>query len=292
MKTTILSSILAAFAFTMAIPAFADHSTVEVSIPAGSSTPGCEKNKECYTPSEVTVDVGGEVMWSNEDSASHTVTSGNPTDGKDEIFDSGLFLSGQTFSHKFEESGEFPYFCLVHPWMQGAVIVQASEEVHDDTGDHDESVGNTVGDNTGVTVMSQDGSIIVHINSDVPTQDKKSTVSVEFTDAEKNPVEHVNFEITAAQNGEQVLAETKQHAMKGTAEFTTSTLSSDSPLDVQVIILGIGLPDDETGWTGPKGETVTAQVVPEFGTLAVIILAVSIVSIVAITTRSKVIPRL
>lgn len=292
MKTTTLSSILAAFAFMITIPAFADHSTVEVSIPDGSSTPGCEKSKECYTPSEVTVDVGSEVMWSNDDSASHTVTSGNPTDGTDGIFDSGLFLSGQTFSHKFEESGEFPYFCLVHPWMEGTVIVQASEKEHDDTGEHDESDENTIGNDIGATVMSQDGSIMVHINSDVPTQDKESTVSVEFTDSERNPVEHVNFEITATQNGEQVLTETKQHAMKGTTEFTTSTLGSDSPLDVKVVILGIGLPDDETQWTGPKGETITAQVVPEFGTLTMIILAVSIVSIVAITARSKVIPRL
>jgi predicted secreted protein with PEFG-CTERM motif len=72
----------------------------------------------------------------------------------------------------------------------------------------------------------------------------------------------------------------------------TSVLESDSPLDVQVTILGIGLPDDEANWTGPKGETVSAQVVPEFGSIAMMILAVAIVSIVAVTTRSKVIPKL
>jgi predicted secreted protein with PEFG-CTERM motif len=63
-------------------------------------------------------------------------------------------------------------------------------------------------------------------------------------------------------------------------------------LDVQVTILGIGLPDDEANWTGPIGETVSAQVVPEFGPIATMILAVAIVSIVAVTTRSKVIPKL
>jgi predicted secreted protein with PEFG-CTERM motif len=52
------------------------------------------------------------------------------------------------------------------------------------------------------------------------------------------------------------------------------------------------LPDDEANWTGPKGEAVSAQVVPEFGPLAMIILAVAIVSIVAVSARSKVIPRL
>ncbi|WP_100183405.1 PEFG-CTERM sorting domain-containing protein [Candidatus Nitrosotenuis aquarius] len=294
MKTIVLGSILAVFAFMVAVPAFADHPTTEISVPVGSSTPGCEETNECYIPSEVTVDVGGEVMWSNDDSASHTVTSGTPKDGPDGTFDSGLFLSGQTFSHKFEESGEFPYFCLVHPWMQGTVIAQASEEEHDETAeeDHDESNDDTFDEGTGATVMSQDGSIMIRINSDVPTRGEEAAVSVEFTDAEKNPVEHVNFEITAMQNEEQVLAETKQHAMSGIMEFTTAALGSDSPLDVQVTILGIGLPDDEANWTGPKGEAVSASVVPEFGPLAMIILASAIVSIVAITARSKVIPRL
>lgn len=295
MKTMVLSSILAVFAVMVAIPAFADHPTTEVSIPIGSSTLGCEETNECYIPSEITVDIGGEVVWSNEDSASHTVTSGNPKDGPDGTFDSGLFLSGQTFSHKFEEDGEFPYFCLVHPWMQGTVIAQASEEEHDETGeeDHDESNDDTYDDGTGTTVLSQDGSIMIRINSDVPTQGEEATLSVEFTDAEKNPVEHINFEITAMQDENQVLAETEQHAMTGITEFTTDALGSDSPLDVQVTILGIGLPDDDPAtWTGPKGETVSASVVPEFGPLAMIILATAIVSIVAITARSKVIPRL
>ena len=56
--------------------AFADHATASVSIPAGSSVPGCEETNECWIPNEVTVDVGGEVTWSNDDTAAHTVTSG------------------------------------------------------------------------------------------------------------------------------------------------------------------------------------------------------------------------
>ena len=143
------------------------------------------------------------------------------------------------------------------------------------------------------SVMSQDGSITVHIDSDVPVQGEEALVTVEFVDAEGNPVEHVNFEITAMQDDQEVLAETGQHAHSGVTEFMTSALGSNSPLDVQVMILGIGLPDkDPATWTGPVGEAVSAQVVPEFGPLAMIILASAIVSIVAITARSKVIPRL
>jgi len=290
MKTIAIGSILAVFAVMVMAPAFADHATVDVTIPAGSSTPGCESTNDCYVESEVTIDVGSEVVWSNEDSASHTVTSGDPKNGPDGNFDSGLFLSGQTFSNKFEEAGEFPYFCQVHPWMQGTVIVQeghgdehTDEEAPTDGQDHEAQ---------GAMVMSQDGSVMVHINTDEPAEGTEAVVSVEFVDADGNPIEHVNFEITATQDGNEVLSEIAQHVHSGVTEFTTAELGSASPLDVQVKILGIGLPDDEANWTGPKGETVSASVVPEFGPLAMIILATAIVSIVAVTARSKVIPRL
>jgi hypothetical protein len=32
-------------------------------------------------------------------------------------------MAGRTFSHTFEESGKYPYFCMVHPWMEGVVFV-------------------------------------------------------------------------------------------------------------------------------------------------------------------------
>jgi predicted secreted protein with PEFG-CTERM motif len=294
MKTIAIGSILAIFAVMATAPAFADHVTVDVTIPVGSATPGCESTNECYIDAEVTIDAGSEVVWSNEDSASHTVTSGDPKNGPDGIFDSGLFLSGQTFSHMFEEEGEFPYFCLVHPWMQGTVIVQAAGEEHTDEEHTDEEHTDEEHDHEahGAMVMSQDGSVMIHIDSDEPAEGVEAMVSVEFVDADGNPIEHVNFEITATQDGNEVLAETAQHIHSGVTEFTTAELGSDSPLDVQVTILGIGLPDDEANWTGPKGEAVSAQVVPEFGPLAMIILAVAIVSIVAVSARSKVIPRL
>ncbi len=105
------------------VPAvFAD--TIGVSIPEGTSVRGCENTDKCYIPYGVKIDVGNEVIWTNEDIAFHTVTSGNPTDGPDDLFDSGMFKIDEQFSHKFEESGNFNYFCTLHPWMEGVVVVQ------------------------------------------------------------------------------------------------------------------------------------------------------------------------
>ncbi len=107
--------------------AFAEP-TASVSTPEGTSVPGCEETNECFIPYEVTVDVGGEVTWSNDDTAAHTVTAGSAADGPSGVFDSNLFVAGTSFSHTFEEEGEFPYFCMVHPWMTGIVIVGNSEK--------------------------------------------------------------------------------------------------------------------------------------------------------------------
>lgn len=97
---------------------------IPVLIPAGTSVPGCEQINKCYEPFEVTINVGEQVTWKNNDSAAHTVTSGSVADGPSGVFDSGLFSFFTTFSHTFDAAGEFPYYCMVHPWMSGKVIVE------------------------------------------------------------------------------------------------------------------------------------------------------------------------
>ncbi len=95
----------------------------EVNLPEGSGVPGCEETNECFIPYKVVIAVGGQVIWNNVDTAAHTVTSGNPADGADGKFDSSIFMSGTTFSNTFDEVGEYEYFCMVHPWMNGIVQV-------------------------------------------------------------------------------------------------------------------------------------------------------------------------
>ena len=94
-----------------------------ISLPEGSGVPGCDETDECYIPFNVTVSAGEEITWSNDDSAAHTVTSGTPADGPDGNFDSSLFMAGGTFSVTLDDAGEYPYFCMVHPWMLGNITV-------------------------------------------------------------------------------------------------------------------------------------------------------------------------
>ena len=94
-----------------------------VVIPAGSGAPGCEETNECYIPSELTVSSGTTVIWENNDNAAHLATSGTPDGGPDGVFDSGMIMAGATFEHEFSDKGEFPYYCIVHPWMVATVTV-------------------------------------------------------------------------------------------------------------------------------------------------------------------------
>ena len=87
----------------------------------GSNTPGCEP--DCFVPSIVTIENGGTVTFANPDNAVHTSTSGTPADGPNGIWDSGMVRSGSSFTTLALETGKYPYFCIVHPWMTGLVIV-------------------------------------------------------------------------------------------------------------------------------------------------------------------------
>lgn len=105
--------------------AFAD---VSVTMTKGASGgQDCVTANNCFSPANTQVAPGDTVTWTNDDTASHTVTSGNPNDATTgTIFDSGLIRAGGTFEFKFANAGTYNYYCQVHPWMTGMVTVGGS----------------------------------------------------------------------------------------------------------------------------------------------------------------------
>ena len=93
---------------------------ITVSIPEGAANPN---SAVFYNPEHITIIVGDKVTWSNDDTSAHTVTSGSPSTGPLDVFDSSLFMAGATFSHTFNQPGFFKYYCMVHPWKTGTVTV-------------------------------------------------------------------------------------------------------------------------------------------------------------------------
>jgi plastocyanin len=97
--------------------------TSKVSIVRGAAALG----NKAFLPDLTRIKLGNTVTWTNDDNNLHTVTSGTPnTANAGEAFDSGLtalIMPAKTYSHKFTNSGNFPYFCRVHPTMVGKIEV-------------------------------------------------------------------------------------------------------------------------------------------------------------------------
>ena len=123
----VLTLVVGVMAF--APSAFADQSVTIAKGAGASASAACVTTNDCFAPNPVNVAPGETVTWSNPDTASHTVTSGKPDNSTGNIvaavFDSSLLGPGKTFSHTFTAAdvGTINYFCQVHPWMAGQVIV-------------------------------------------------------------------------------------------------------------------------------------------------------------------------
>ena len=274
MKLSTLSSlfVLMSVVSMIAIAPSAFAEDVTVTNAPGSASPGCEPN--CFVPSTVTIEVGDTVTWDNTDIAAHTATGGNPTDGPSGVFDSSLIMAGGSYSYTADTAGTFDYFCMVHPWMEGTLIVEAAGAADAaaaeaaaeaaaaamavpaiDAADYISTSGVPV---TSITANADDDSVIIAIDAD--------------DDGELSVMLHSKV-ITAFDDGTYfVLIDNEE------VEFEQSGSNLTIPY----------------GAGNERVEIVGSHVVPEFGTIAMIILAVAIVSIIAITakTRTTLIPKL
>jgi predicted secreted protein with PEFG-CTERM motif len=282
-KSTCLSfSLLAIFSLiVVAPPAFAAHGeggmSATVENAAGSSTPGCEP--DCFIPSTVVITVGGTVTWENTDTAAHTASSGTPAGGPDGVFDSSLIISGGSYSVTLDDEGTYPYFCMVHPWMEGTVIVEAEAE-------HDEEMGHM--EEMGHDEMEEMGHGDDHAAKGV------EDISDQFVATVTSGVIH---HIGANSDDDTLLVHLFGADDDGELKIT---LNEDiiTPFDdgsyfvlinseeVEFEQMGRTLHIDYEAGT-ERIEIVGSHVVPEFGTIAMIVLAVAIISIIAITAKTK-----
>jgi predicted secreted protein with PEFG-CTERM motif len=271
---------LAIFSLIAITPsAFADHMSVTVTNAPGSSIPGCEQTSDgCFIPSMVTIDIGGEVIWENNDTAAHTITSGTPTEGPSGVFDSSLVMAGSSFSHEFEDAGTFDYFCMVHPWMQGTVMVSAEEEHSDEHADmegmgdemegmkhSDEHAAKGIEDLSDQFTTTLTSGVIHHIGGN--TDDATLLVHLFGADDDGELKITLNSDIiTPFDDGSYfVLVDSEETEF----EQMGNTLHIEYSAGAEKI------------------EIVGSHVVPEFGTIAMIVLAVAIVSIIVLTTKTR-----
>lgn len=86
--------------------------------------PACRTAKSCFLPSNTTIQQGQDVVWYNDDSSIHSIITFSQQFGSSGIINSGNIFPGESYSHRFYESGYVNYYCVLHPWMQGLVVVE------------------------------------------------------------------------------------------------------------------------------------------------------------------------
>lgn len=116
----------------------------DINMPTGSASPDApyfwQNEKTGEATGDIEILIGDSVVWKNGDQAQHTITSGTVKDGPDGIFGGPELLApGDSYKFTFLEKGNYPYFCLIHPWMTGVVTVtdgyQLLADVGKDAGD-------------------------------------------------------------------------------------------------------------------------------------------------------------
>lgn len=248
----------AVIAAVFTIPTVAFAADVNVDITPGSSN----KSTDAYAPNPVEVNVGDTVIWTNKDSQPHTVTSGSNSvpDGK---FDSSpsfnpLIVQNGQFKHTFEEAGEFPYYCGLHPVMVGTVIVSGGG----DGGPQESTATLTLeGNSYEVTAVSETAMVT---GGEIEPVDKVVTLTFDAAGAVEVTLPKTMIDgISAVRAGDQ------------NVEFEPADAGNSTKLTFTI-------PEGQT-----EVEVVGSFVVPEFPVIAALVLGITVAAIVGVTRFAK-----
>ncbi len=270
MKRLFIFSILAVALISPLVldDAYAQKNHV-INIPTGAADPNApyfwQVEDTGNTDGVITIPPLDRVTWENADTQMHTVTSGTPEDevvGK--LFDSNLFGPGKSFSYQFTEQGSYDYYCLVHPWMVGTVkVVFGTEDiVHILHGVASELDSEGRGFDLNYKLDRKIQSAIVDPN--------RSTIT---------------FTLAGFGQADELIIDLPEKLITNPASICVD--------NTQITNFDSESTEDGTRLTIPLEETseevivMGTAVIPEFGSIASIILAIAIISTVVITTKTQ-----
>ena len=247
--------------------------TYTINIPTGAASPEAPyfwaSEKDGNTDGVIIVEKFDIVQWGNADTLPHTVTSGtvpSETDdrGPDGIFDSGLFYRGDYFRYQFNEVGDYPYFCLVHPWMEGVVHVVGSSTSGVQT---IFGVGSDAGD--GQTAFSLDYIL------------DRNLASITVDEATKSLI----LTLSGNSLGDELTIMLPEDLIKNPNavwidDVQVTNFDSEKNGDTTTLRIPLEQVSEEVRIQG-------TAVVPEFGPIAIIILGIAIISMIAFSSKTQ-----
>lgn len=218
--------------------AYAEEYTV--SIPFGAYDPTFETPAEnWYEPPVLQIQSGDTVTWVNDDREGHTVTSGKGAgrfgwmSGKkfgepSGIFDSDRFMPGESWIYKFEKEGIYNYFCTIHPWMEGVVIVgqKIPDYPHDSEGNRIEKfpvLGFTADDLIEVDLTWEPNVIKTH--------ESTRFIYQTYDTATQANLDKMQYTIIIIQNGEEIYRDDGITAIGG--DYRNYIFDKAGPIEIR-----------------------------------------------------------
>jgi len=294
-EITLLIVSIAVFTSVSTMPAFA--SNAQVYITTGNSTNACPSVSPCFLPYQVTVSVGGTITWTNLDNKTHTATTGTSNYGPVGTFDSGMIEPGKSFTQFFGTVGKYRYYDKTHPLATGMILVESGKSDHAELAwvngslNISDQLGNTaypvMGKSITITknVYNSGGTDATSImfrlkitnSSNFLVYDKmmyvdigaKQTVPIGFN---WMPTNSGNYKLFFDANPSNTIGDTNEN---NDISFDSLMIFNGTKTDESIPQINDNTPEINYNTTA----------VPEFGQLATIILATSILSIIVFSSK-------
>lgn len=251
------------------------QTTYTINMPTGAASPEApyfwQVEDTGNTDGEVTINVNDFIEWENADTAIHTVVSGVSPEiggnGPDGIFDSDIMNPGTSFKFQFTETGVYDYYCTLHPWMVGAITVKSALKVLP-------NVGEDVGDGATTFDVEYDFNRVV-ADATIDVKENAITFTLVGKPVDDNNVLTLYLPKGLINNPNVIWAD-------GNAVTDFEVISEKGMSVVKIPVTK----------TTEQVTILGSAVVPEFGTLTAIILASAMATIIFVTSKSKIIPKI
>jgi len=232
----------------------------DINMPTGSASPDApyfwQNEKSGLATGDIDIFIGDTVIWQNADTAKHTITSGTVDGGPDGIFGGSNFISpGQSYKFTFTETGQFPYYCLIHPWMTGTVFVTDGYKTIQD-------VGKTVGDGSTTFDVEYNFDRILALNL-IDQGQKLLTFEIIGNSQSDDGMLKIRLPTELIDGPFVIIVDGEKINFQESKDDDVTTVSILMPNDSKLLTI------------------IGTSIVPEFGVTSIVILAIATASILA-----------
>jgi len=142
-------------------------------------------------------------------------------------------------------------------------------------------------DQTLLRGTTEDGEITVQVISSSPIVNQSMEINLSFFDKNNLRLSKVNYGIEIKQQDKVILENKNIYSDNGLSTLITPPLNSEESLIIEIAFNGIGTSENQEELTGPIGEIIMFTVVPEFGTITIMVLALTIFAVIILNKADK-----